>query len=64
MTRIDDQVVEECVDQAHEQLCEHAEHAIHWRLMRLTDDHVVDPIFVHVWSRMVRLTRQQVEDVK
>jgi hypothetical protein len=63
MTRIDDPVVEECVDQVHEQLCEHAEHAIHWRLMHLTDDHLGNPILVPVWSRMHRWIHMQFKDV-
>jgi hypothetical protein len=63
MTRIDDTVVRVCVDSVEDDVYDHAQLEIHEGLMRLTNDHVGDPIFVHVGSRVQILTRQQVKDV-
>jgi hypothetical protein len=63
MTRIDDTVVRVCVDSVEDDVYDHAQLEIHEGLMRLTNDHVVDPILVHVWSKMHRLTHMHFKDV-
>lgn len=62
MTRIDDTVVRVCVDSVEDGVYDHAQLEIHEGLMRLTNDHVGDPLFVHVWSRVQMLTGGQVKD--